>query len=188
MKIAILGGRFDPPHLGHLWVASQVLDYVTDVSEVILVPAHEHQWKKTEVSGKQRLEMVSMLKGDRISVSDIELERKGVSYSIDTIRAIKEETKSEVYWIIGSDILGEFHRWDRAAELFKEAEFLVFPRDPYHIPSDIPEEFKVIRKPDLITSSISSTVLRERLKQGLSIEKFVPKPVNNYIVEHSLYK
>lgn len=188
MKIAVLGGRFDPPHLGHLWVAQQVLDFTHDIAEVILMPAFQHQWKETQVPWEQRFEMVSLITSKRITLSDIEMKRKGVSYSIDTIREIKKERRAEITWIIGSDIVSEFHRWERSTELFKEAEFLVFPRDPYHIPEDVIREFKILRHPDLVTSNISSTIIRKRIKEGLSINNFVPDKVEEYINKNSLYK
>ena len=188
MKLAIFGGRFDPPHLGHLWVAKQVLDFVPDITEVILMPAFQHQWKETQVSWKQRLEMVSLITNSRITSSDIEMKRKGVSYSIDTIREIRKERNAEVAWIIGSDIVSEFHRWEKSKELFREAEFLVFPRDPYHIPKDVRKEFKILKHPNLVTSNLSSTIVRKRIKEGLSISNFVPDEVEAYINKNSLYK
>lgn len=187
MKTAILGGRFDPPHIGHFWIAQQVLDYVEDVSNVLLVPASKHQWKETVASSEERLDMAKMLTNEHIKVSDIELMRGGISYTIDTIKAIKNETGSDVYWIVGSDIVLEFEKWDKRDELLKEAEFLVFPRDPYHLPENLPKGFRVIDNPDLLTTNISSTAVRKRLKQGLPIDTFVPKNVEEYILQRSLY-
>jgi len=188
MRIAVFGGRFDPPHLGHLWVARQIKDYVPDVSHVLLVPANQHQWKPTEASSKDRLAMIEMLCEEGIVPSNIELRRGGISYSIDTIKAVKKETGSEMYWIIGSDILTEFDRWEKKDELLKEATFLVFPRDPYHLPTNIPSGFKVLDNPDLLTSNLSSTIIRRRIKKNLSIHEFVPPKVEEYIFKHNLYE
>lgn len=188
MKTAILGGRFDPPHIGHYWIAQQVLDFVPDVSNVLLVPASRHQWKGTVASAEDRLRMTRMLTNDSIHVSDIELSRGGISYTIDTIKAVKEQTGNDVYWIVGSDIVLEFEKWDKRDELLSETEFLVFPRDPYHLPENLRDGFRLIDNKNLLTSNISSTVVRDRIANGLPIDHFVPKRVEEYIWSHSLYK
>lgn len=187
MKIALFGGRFDPPHLGHYWVARQILDFRPDIEKVILVPAFQHQWKQAAATPEQRRDMLEAFYGNGIEVSDIELQRKGVSYSIDTIRAIKQETNAEIFWVVGSDILQEFSRWEKADELLSEAKFLIFPRDPYHLPEKIPQGFEVVSDPRLITSNLSSTVIKERRKEALSLKGFVLPSVERYIEEHELY-
>lgn len=187
MKIALFGGRFDPPHLGHYWVARQILDFRQDIEKVIFVPAFQHQWKEASATPEQRMAMLSTFQGDGIELSDIEHLRQGVSYTIDTIRAIKEETGAEIFWIVGSDILQEFERWEKAEELVKEATFLVFPRDPYHLPSVIPKGFEVLKNTNLITSNLSSTGIKRRRKDGLSLKGFVTKEVEEYIMKHNLY-
>ncbi|MDP3941225.1 MAG: nicotinate (nicotinamide) nucleotide adenylyltransferase [bacterium] len=186
-KVAIFGGRFDPPHLGHYWVVRQILDFRPDIGRVILVPAFQHQWKPAVATPEQRMAMLSFHTQKDIAVSDIELQREGVSYTIDTIRALKQEEKAEIFWIVGSDILLEFDRWEKKDELVKEATFLIFPRDPYHLPEKIPQGFEVLSDHRLITSNLSSTVIKQRRKAGLSLKGFVLPEVEQYIVEHGLY-
>lgn len=194
MKIAVLGGRFDPIHVGHLLIARQVLEFDSSIDKVIFVPAFEHQWKPIVASPKDRIAMIELALEDlpageagKMEVSDIELKRKGVSYSIDTIKAFKKETGAQVYWIVGSDILPEFHRWEKAEELVKEATFLVFPRDPYDLPTDLPKGFKLITDPNLLVTSFSGTAIRQRVKAGKSIKYLVPEEVERYIKENNLY-
>jgi nicotinate-nucleotide adenylyltransferase len=187
MKIAILGGRFDPPHIGHFLVAQQVLDYRLDIDKVLLVPAFQHQWKPIIASPKDRLEMLKSFVMPRIEISDVEIKRGGVSYSIDTIRTVKTETDAEIFWIVGSDILAEFHRWEKTEDLLKLATFLIFPRDPHVLPATIPAGFEVIRSEKLLTTNFSSTLIRERVKQGKSITNLVPESVEMYIKDHKLY-
>jgi len=187
MKIAILGGRFDPPHIGHFLVAEQVLDFRKDIDKVLLIPAFEHQWKPTIASPQDRIEMLKSFVGPRIEISDVEIKRGGVSYSIDTVRTVKKETGAEIFWIVGSDILSEFHRWKKTEDLLKLATFLIFPRDPHALPKVIPEGFEVICSTKLLTTNFSSTLLRERVKQGKSIKNLVPEDVEKYIKEHNLY-
>jgi len=187
MKIAILGGRFDPPHIGHFLVAKQVLDFRKDIDKVLLVPAFKHQWKPIIASPKDRIEMLKFFVEPKIEISDVEIKRKGISYSIDTIKTIKKETGAEIYWVVGSDILPEFKKWKHADELLKLATFLVVPRDPHSLPKKIPAGFEVISSPKLITTDFSSTLIREKIKKGESIKNLVPECIEKYIIEHKLY-
>lgn len=187
MSVALLGGRFDPPHLGHCWVAKQVLDYMPEIKKVILIPAYQHQWKPIVASAADRMGMLKGLETESISISDLELRRGGVSYTIETIEEIKRETKSMIYWIVGADILSELPRWEKAEALTKLATFLVFPRDPYALPPALPPGFATISNKDLVTTNLSSTLIRHRIGQGKSIQGFVPEMVEGYIKEKGLY-
>lgn len=188
MSIAILGGSFDPPHLGHYWVSRQILDYRSDIDQILLVPANKHQWKKIIATPHDRLAMLRTLEAPNIRLSTIELDRGGISYTLDTVKELKEQTNATLYWIVGSDILSEYHTWDKTDNLLAYTKFLVFPRDPYLLPETLPDGFEAIRVPHLITSNISSTAIRKRLSQDLSISNFVPKEIESYITKHDLYR
>lgn len=188
MKIAVLGGTFDPPHIGHALIAEQVLEKRSDIEEVWLVPAAQHHWKPTEVSARHRMEMLKLIGSSKIVLSDIEILRGGVSYTVDTAREIKEKFGYEVYWLIGSDIIPEFHKWKKADELSRLTKFLVFPRNTYEIPKDLPPGFEAIPAEGLITSNISSALVRARLKKGLPIKHLVPQEIEEYIKKNNLYK
>jgi nicotinate-nucleotide adenylyltransferase len=187
MKIAILGGRFDPPHIGHFLVAKQILEIRKDIDKVLFVPTFQHQWKPIIASSKDRIVMLESFLEPGIEISDIEIKRGGISYSIDTVKAIRKETGAEIFWIVGSDILSEFHRWKKVDDLLEMATFLVFPRDPHTLPKVIPQSFEVIRSPKLLTTNFSSTAIREKIKNGESIRYLVPEIVEEYIKEHKLY-
>ncbi|MEK7517245.1 MAG: nicotinate (nicotinamide) nucleotide adenylyltransferase [Patescibacteria group bacterium] len=187
MNIAILGGSFDPPHIGHYFVIKQILELRPEIDKVLLVPAYQHQWKPAFAPVDDRINMLEYLEEDRIEISDIEIQRKGVSYTIDTIKQLKARTAAEVYWIVGSDIVYEFDKWKRKDELIKEARFLVFPRDPYHLPKKLPQGFECIQDKYLITTNISSTTIRQRIKMGKDITYLVPEKVKEYIISHKLY-
>lgn len=187
MKIAILGGRFDPIHTGHILIARQVLEFDPTIDKVIFVPAYQHQWKPIVASSEDRLKMIKLILEDKMEVSDIEIKRKGVSYSIDTIKAIKKETGAQIYWVVGSDIVAEFRRWKNSEELVKEATFLVFPRDPYDLPENLPKGFKLVKSPTLQVANFSSTVIRQRIKEGKTIKYLVPEKVEKYIYDNNLY-
>ncbi|QQG40921.1 MAG: nicotinate (nicotinamide) nucleotide adenylyltransferase [Candidatus Levyibacteriota bacterium] len=187
MKIALFGGRFDPPHIGHYLVATQILEKRPDIKEVWFVPAYKHQWKPIIANGKDRINMLSAFADSRIKILDIEINKKGISYTIDTIQEIKKSFNHTLYWIVGSDILSEFTRWERAEELINLTTFLVFPRDPLLPPKTLPNGFETVLGHDLITTNLSSTIIRNRVKKNLPITCLVPKEVEDYIVKHKLY-
>ena len=188
MALAILGGRFDPPHLGHYWVAKQVLELRPDIDALWLVPAAQHQWKPTLASAQARLTMLGFFDHSKMIVSDVEINRGGVSYSIDTIKTIKKQTGEAIFWIVGADIVAEFSRWEKAEELTTLATFLVFPRDPYILPPKLPRGFEAIDGKDLIVTNLSSTIIRKYLEEGKSITGFVPEGIERYIKDKGLYK
>jgi len=187
MKVGILGGSFDPPHIGHYFVIQQILELCPDIDKVLLVPSYQHQWKPAFASIEDRKSMLQNFAGNRVEISDVEIQRKGISYTIDTIKELKVQTGAELYWIVGSDIVYEFERWERKEELVKEARFLVFPRDPYHLPKKLPQGFECIQDKNLITTNISSTIIRQRIKMGKDITRLVPEEVKKYIIKHKLY-
>lgn len=187
-KLGVLGGSFDPPHLGHLLMIRQILELRPDIDEILLVPVNKHQWKDCHASSEDRVNMLTSLTNNSVSISDIELKRTGISYTVDTVRELKEQTGAEIYWIVGSDILGEFDKWEKTEELINLTTFLVFPRDPYHLPKALPKGFEVIAEKHLITTNISSTSIRKRIEQEKTIEYLVPKEIEEYIKIHKLYK
>ena len=187
MSIAILGGSFDPPHRGHYLVLKQILELRPDIDKIILVPVFQHQWKPVNASVKDRLAMLSYFTDDKVEISDIETKRKGISYTIDTVNEIKKQTGAKIYWIVGSDILPEWNRWEKKDQLINCTTFLVFPRDPYNIPTNIPQGFEIINDKNLITTNISSTEIRNRIKNKKSIVNMVPKKVEEYIIRNKLY-
>lgn len=187
MKIGILGGSFDPPHIGHYFVIRQILELCPEIDKILLVPAYQHQWKPAFASVEDIINMLKHFVQNRVEISDVEIQRKGVSYTIDTIKQLKSQTGAEVYWIVGSDIVYEFEKWERKDELVKEARFLVFPRDPYHLPKKLPQGFECVQDKYLITTNISSTIIRQRIKMGKDISYLVPEKVKKHIIKHKLY-
>lgn len=187
MKIAILGGRFDPIHTGHILIARQVLEFDPSIEKVVFVPANEHHWKSIAASPKDRTGMINLVLESKMEVSDIEIKRKGISYSIDTVKYFNKEKNTQIYWIIGSDIVSEFDRWKDSKDLLEQATFLVFPRDPYSLPQKLPKGFKIVDLPNLQVSNFSSTLIRKRIKDKKTIKDMVPEIVESYIMENNLY-
>jgi len=186
MKIGILGGSFDPPHFGHLLLARQTRE-ITGLDEVWCMPYFAHNWDTTVSAAADRLAMARLIEEPGITVSDEEVRQKSKSYTIDTVRRLKAKYPREFYWIVGSDIVGEFDRWKDHEALAREVQFLVFPRNGYPIPSTLPEGFTPVSSPDLVTSNISSTIIRKRIARGHSVVGLVPENVLAYIVKHTLY-
>lgn len=186
MKIAVLGGRFDPPHLGHFLIAQQVLDLKPDVEKVIFIPAYKHPWREIVASSNDRISMLKTSLSEGMELSTIDIDNKE-TYTVNTLNRLKEKYEDEIYWIVGTDIVNEFSRWKNPKELTKLATFLVFPRDPHVLPKEIPDGFEILGG-NLITSSISSSMIRKRIKENKTIKYLVPEKIESYIKEHRLYE
>jgi len=187
MKIAVLGGSFDPPHIGHYFIVNQIAELREDIERIVLMPTYQHQWKPIQASAEDRLAMLGCFENKRIEVSDLEIRERSGKYTIDTIRKLKKDRNDDIYWIVGSDILSEWERWEKKDELLSLATFFVFPRDPFGLPKHLPKGFETVSKQQLITTSISSTVIRGRIKENKAISYLVPAEVEMYIKEKKLY-
>ncbi|HUD19187.1 MAG TPA: nicotinate (nicotinamide) nucleotide adenylyltransferase [Patescibacteria group bacterium] len=184
MKIALLGGSFNPPHIGHLFIARQVLDF-TDTDEVWFLPNYGQSPPKPVATAEERLAMTKVLNLPKTRISMIEIDNKLDGETVHILPFLpKEHTFS---FIIGSDQLPTLHLWLDWEKLITTIPFLVFPR--YGYPNEpLYGGMKVINHELLIGSNISSTKIRDRVGEGLPIDQFVPKAVAEYIDSHSLYK
>lgn len=185
MKIGLLGGAFNPPHLAHLHMAAQALDF-GGFDEVWFVPNYGQKPPKPGVaSTEDRRAMTNMLVFPKTKISTLEIDHK---LSGNTIELLPFLPKEHGYtFIMGADWLPTFHLWGRWQELVKKLPFLVFPRAGF--PNEpLYENMTVLSHPLLMVNDISATKIRERVKQALPIDQFVPKGVAVYIKEHNLYK
>lgn len=191
MKVALLGGAFNPPHLGHLQIAQQVLDF-TNTDEVWFLPNYSQNPPKPVAPIADRLAMTQMLKLPRTQVSTIEIDQQLDGQTINLLPHLPAGRQGlpkeyDFKFIIGSDQLAQFYLWGSWKELIKKIPFLIFPR--YGYPNEpLYENMTVIAHELLIGSNLSSTKIRERVKKGLPITNFVPPEVEKYIIEHGLYK
>jgi nicotinate-nucleotide adenylyltransferase len=183
MKIALLGGAFNPPHFGHLMVAQQVLDF-TNTDEVWFLPNFTQSPPKPVASVEDRLAMTKFLEMPKTRVSTLEIDNK---LDGETVRLLPHLPKEHTYsFIIGSDQLPTFHLWMDWEKLLAAMPFFVFPR--YGFPNEpLYQNMKVMTNETLIGSNISSSKIRERIGQNLSIDYFVPPAVVRYIGDHNLY-
>lgn len=199
-RIGIMGGTFNPIHKGHLALARAAMDeFVLD--KIIFIPAGMPPHKKPgEIIDKEhRYKMVKMaIKGSsKFLISRIELDRKGISYAVDTFNELKKKYggKAKLFYVMGLDSINEILEWKKPLELFKLCEFIVSTRPGSRI-----RTFKrLVRFPPLqkevdkihlmeLKENISSSDIRERLKSGRSVKGLLPKTVENYIRKHNLYK
>lgn len=183
MKIGLLGGKFNPPHLGHILIAEQMLDFA-GFDEVWFVPNYGQSFHEPVAPVTDRLAMVKCLRLANTKVSTIEIDQK---LDGQTFRLLPLLPKTHEYtFIIGSDQLATFHLWGSYKELLRQLPFIVFPR--YGYPNEpLYEHMTVLSHPALIASNISSSKIRERVKRHLPIEYFVPDEVAKYIQNHKLY-
>ncbi len=190
MTIAILGGTFDPPHLGHL-IAAQAALQLPGVDHVSFIPAGD-PWRKTDPQpatrisqpsdAQHRLAMVTLaIAGNpAFSLDDREMRRPGSTYTVDTLEELAREGIDQPYLILGADAFADLPNWHRHDELPKLARIVIAPRPGIEPPPGYP----VLDMPAL---AISSTDIRRRLLAGLPIRYLVPDPVISYIHHHRLY-
>ncbi len=192
VKIGFLGGSFDPVHFGHLMAAQDAFEQYR-LDRLVLVPAAQAPLKPNDVqsSAEDRLAMLraSVEWDRRFEISDVELRRGGVSYTIDSARYFRAlYPTDQLYWIIGGDQLPKLNLWKEIVELANLVEFIFLERPgfPLRAQPDIPG-LKLHRCNGHLLA-INSTELRERVRQGLSLDYFVPHKAIVYIRDKALYR
>jgi nicotinate-nucleotide adenylyltransferase len=199
MKLGILGGTYDPPHLGHLAMA-EAARKALDLAEVILIPAGQPMSK---TSGKvtpasHRLAMVRLAVAGRLGlkVCDMEIRRSGPSYTVDTLAELwkKSRGKDDFYFILGLDSLAQLPAWRDPARIVALCHLVTVPRPGWRRPGLKDLEKKVpgisgrvifLDKPRL---DISATRIRELAAAGKPLDKLVPEAVANYIRANKIYR
>ncbi len=190
-KVCLFGGTFDPPHIGHLLVAQTVAE-AEHFEKITFVLAHHPPFKNNFSNVEHRLSMLKMAvsSNPNFDISEIELQRGGVSFTIDTIKEYKkiEELKSnEIHYLIGSDSLINLHKWDRAEEILHECQVLVAIRPGFR-PSSVPGwVLRQIQFANIPRFEISSTTIRKRWTEDKTIRYMVTQPVWEFINAHNLY-
>ncbi len=198
-RIGVFGGSFDPVHMGHLTIAQDAVEQL-ELNRLIFVPAAvpPHKQGKTLVEGRHRFEMLQLATEANLSfeVSDMELQRGGISYTFDTMTQIQfEHPGAELFFIVGLDSLVELHLWKNIEQLLELCTVVPFARggeDPARIAEQIQLSNgwktkllgRLIRIHEI---EISASEVRMRLAEGLSIRYLVPPEVEMYIAEHHLY-
>jgi len=192
VKIGFLGGSFDPVHFGHLLAAQDAYEQ-HKLDRLIIVPAAQAPLKPNDAqsTSADRLAMVRAATewDTRFEVSDIELSRGGVSFTIDSARHFRAlYPDDELYWVIGGDQLPKLHLWKDIEELAKIVEFIFLERPGYPVKATPNVPGLKLHRCDGHLLAISSTELRDRTRRGLSLDYFVPHKAIVYIREKGLYR
>lgn len=185
-QVGILGGNFNPVHNAHLVVADQVRQQL-NLDQVLLMPEFTppHVDKKTTIDEKHRLKMLQLAIGHvpNLGIETIELERKGVSYTYDTMKLLTEANPDvDYYFIIGADMVDYLPKWHRIDELVHLVQFVGVQRPRYKAGTSYPVIWV-----DVPLMDISSSMVRDFIAQGRTPNYLLPAPVLDYIQKEELY-
>lgn len=195
MRIALFGGTFDPVHYGHLRLAEEACE-AAGLERVLFVPAHTSPFRRQELlsAPRHRLQMTQLAVADNpaFEASDIEIQRGGISYTVDTVASVRAMyPDAELYLIMGADTLQGFMSWYRPDVIVRECRLLVGVRPHYdlqaileHLPDAIRERVQPVPMTPL---DIRASDLRHRIRTGRSIRYLTPPNVIEYIQQHRLY-
>nr|WP_281283947.1 nicotinate-nucleotide adenylyltransferase [Glutamicibacter creatinolyticus] len=187
-RLGVMGGTFDPIHNGHLVAASEVAaEY--DLDEVVFVPTGE-PWQKADrkvTPAEQRylMTVIATASNPRFTVSRVDIDREGPTYTIDTLRDLRaERPEAELFFITGADAMSQIMSWKNADELWNQAHFVGVTRPGHQMPEVAQSSASELEIPAL---SISSTDCRARVGQGKPVWYLVPDGVVQYIAKYGLY-
>ena len=199
MKIGIMGGTFDPIHLGHLATAEAVRENFS-LDEILFIPAARppHKLGRLVTDENHRLQMTILATQSNkfFKVSDMELRRTGLSYTLDTMNELHKifGRSTELFFIIGADSLADLSKWHAARELVEKCHFIATTRQGVDVNFSAVEEFfgaaarEHIHRVTTPGLEISSTDIREKIRLGRSIKYLVPEVVEEYILRTKLYE
>lgn len=188
-KVGLLGGSFDPPHYGHLIMGQEAINQC-QLDEVWFMPTylppHKHE-KTTAGSAEARLEMIkrAVMGNQQFDVSTIEYERKGKSYTYDTVRRLLESYENiDFYFLLGADMINDLPNWYKFKELSRLITFIGFHRPQYKFSK--PDGIHIVEA-EMPIIDISSTAIRERIQKNKIYRYFLPDNVRKYIEEKDVY-
>jgi nicotinate-nucleotide adenylyltransferase len=196
MRLGVLGGTFDPMHIGHVAAAEAALE-CANLDEVVFVPTGNPPHRPpAEASPLQRLEMCRLASADnpRFAVSDIEVKREGLSYTLDTLWALRgANPHAELFLVLGWDAASQLRSWHRPDEVLAIAPIVVVSRPGRDAPEEAdlksagldPSRIVLCPHP---TPSVSGSGIRRAIAAGKSVAGLVPPAVERYIAAHHLYR
>jgi nicotinate-nucleotide adenylyltransferase len=184
-----MGGTFDPIHHGHLVAASEVAQWF-DLDEVVFVPTGQ-PWQKSGVSPSEHrylMTVIATASNPRFTVSRVDIDREGPTYTIDTLRDLKSDRpEAELFFITGADALAQILSWRDHDELWDLAHFVAVSR-PGHVLSTDGLPTDDVSQLEIPALAISSTDCRDRVQRGHPVWYLVPDGVVQYIAKHHLYR
>lgn len=197
-KIAIFGGAFNPIHLGHINLALK-FDIRIKFDKILLIPTHipPHKDSQDLIAGEHRLKMCQLVSEHypQFDCSDMELKRAGKSFTVDTVHQLKEMyPEDKLYMIVGSDMFLSLDSWHCSSDLLKMVTVCAAARETGEYNQLIEKQLRLDTMGvksvicEIQAIPISSTLIRSRIRQGLSVEGLLPDYVHSYIAEHHLYQ
>ena len=198
MKIGVFGGAFNPVHIGHVKLL-EVLDNEINFDKILIIPSKQSPHKSSDglIDSKYRVEMlkIAFSQYNKATISDIELKREGKSYTVDTLKQLKGEyLTDELFLICGSDMFLTLHDWREPIEIFKNAVICTALR------GDVDDEVMFTQNEMLKNlgaetvlvnkriKPVSSTIIREGLKNGQDVHELLPSGVYDYILQNGIYR
>jgi nicotinate-nucleotide adenylyltransferase len=190
MKIGILGGTFNPIHLGHLVLAQECWDQL-ELDKVLFIPSFipPHKDVEDDISAADRLNMVRLaIEGDeKFAISTHEIDKEGTSYSIETINHLKKQygPDTELFFLTGADSASGISTWKNIDEILDLTTFVIATRPGWEEKSAYEDRVKRVTMPQI---EVSSSTVRERIKNRQAIDHIVPAQVVKYIRNKGLYR
>lgn len=197
--IAVFGGSFNPPINSHITLAKQIINKFPKIEKLIFVPVST-KYEKTElVSNKHRYNMLQLVckNEKKIEVSDIELIQKKQLYTIETLDLIKKQYGEgyDIYFVVGTDNLKDFQNWHNPDKILKKYKLLILNRNNDDLEKIILDNKllnknrnSLIKADGIDEINLSSTIIRDKIKKGENVEKYIPKQILKYIINNNLYK
>jgi nicotinate-nucleotide adenylyltransferase len=192
-RLGVMGGTFDPIHYGHLVTAEEALEQF-ELEGVLFVPTGRPWMKEHEVvsppEDRYLMTVIATASNPLFSVSRIEVDRDGPTYTVETLRSLKADLDADLFFVTGADAILEMFQWKQPEELFELAHFIAATRPGYDIagfevPAHAKDAVSVMNIPAL---AISSTDIRSRVQAGGPIRYLVPEGVKSYIEKAGLYR
>jgi nicotinate-nucleotide adenylyltransferase len=188
-NITLFGGSFNPPHLGHQIVISQTFELIKDLDEIWLLPDYQHAFAKGNsfASSHHRLAMTKLLETKNVKTQTCCFDHQMPGNTIFHITYLKKKYPQHHFsFLLGSDNLKSFHKWPEYQTLLKRLPFYIYPRANHPFKPLYPNMLP-LEHPLQVITNISSTMIRNRLKNNLPINHLVPENINAYLKTHSLY-
>ena len=194
-RLGVMGGTFDPVHHGHLLTAEEAAVQF-GLDKVVFVPTGQ-PWMKEQldVSGAEHrylMTVIATASNPRFAVSRTEIDRVGPTYTVDTLRSLKEENAhAELFFVTGADAMLEIFQWKDPAEILSMAHFIAATRPGYdiaHFEAEAPTAHPNVSVMNIPALAISSTDIRQRVREGRPIRYLVPEGVKSYIEKAGLYR
>lgn len=194
MNITLFGGAFNPPHLGHLIVIQQAFELIPNMVELWLLPVYRHTFQKHLAPTNHRLQMVKFLLqtipddlNKKVKLNTTEIENKLSGETFEALQHLKRKYPSHNFsFLMGTDNLKDFKKWGSWEKLLKEIHFYVYPRAGYQNNIKFPN-MTLLKSPTQVVTNLSSTLIRQRIRNNQSLTNLLPSQINKYIDLKKLY-